>query len=327
MAIELPSNPDVLAERLALLDDPELAERLARENPALFPQSPPSTEREVLAWTTRRFGTAVIAATAALAVAAGYAASELRRGQPTALQTAPAPHAAAPAAPVVVAPLRRPPTHTAAPAHRSAPSAHRAASVAPHAAPIVQHAAPVVQHATPVVQHAVPVSQHAAPIVRHATPVAAHHAVAVPVPQPVRHHASATVAVHHAATALRTAPQSASDQLAAWEATHPASRTQPRSEPASSTSTSTATTNATAPSTGPGSYTGPATPGDQTPPGGARPPSGPNGGWSERPPGGILGRGGLGPVIGVPRDSCTPQGGRVGMVMEAIQLLSAAGRH
>ena len=41
--------------------------------------------------------------------------------------------------------------------------------------------------------------------------------------------------------------------------------------------------------------------------------------------GSILG-GVLGPVLGVPRDSCTPRGGRTGIVMEAIQVL-AAGRH
>lgn len=333
MAIELPSKLDVLEpdvlERLASLEDPILAERLARENPELFPQAPPRTEREVLAWTTRRFGTAIIAVTAALAVAAGYFGNELRRGHADAPQAA-APKAAVPA-PV---PLRHAAT---APRHRAA--AHHPAPVAHHGAPVAHHAAPVAHHA--IAHHAVaqPVAKtyrpaatyvqtlpQAAYVAHHAT--AAHHTVASPVPQPVRHHAAAPVVVHH--TAPASAPRTAADQLAAWAATHPTSRTHPRSEPASSTEaatrTSTSTTTATAPGTAPEPYGTSSTPRDTGVPTGAqRPPTNPNGGWTERIPGGIL-SGGMGPVIGVPRDSCTPRGGRTGIVMEAIQIL-AAGRH
>lgn len=324
MAIELPSNPDVLAERLALLEDPVLAERLARENPSLFTAEPPQTEREVLAWTTRRFGTALIAVTAAIAVAAGYLGNELRR-------TATAPPAPATRAAAAVAP---------AASHRSAAAPHRAAA-AHHAATPARHAPAPVAHRTivqPVVTHSVAIPHpaivahpavvtHPAVMTHHST---AAHAVAAPVPQPVRRHANAPSVVHHTgpATATRTAPATAADQLAAWEATHPASRTRPRSEPASSTepATSTSTTTAAAPSTGPGSYPAPATPGDTTAPTGTRqPPSNPNGGWTERIPGGILG-GVVGPILGVPRDSCTPRGGRTGIVMEAVQAI-AAGRH
>ncbi|HTD35976.1 MAG TPA: hypothetical protein VK669_00570 [Candidatus Limnocylindrales bacterium] len=322
MAIELPSKLDVLEpdvlERLASLEDPILAERLARENPELFPQAPPRTEREVLAWTTRRFGTAIIAVTAALAVAAGYFGNELRRGHADAPQTA-APRAAVPA-PV---PLR----HASTAPRRRAASAH-------HAAPVAHHAIAQPAGAQPVgVTHRAAVT-YVAPVPRPARAAhyatAAHHAVASPVPQAVRHHAAAPVVVHH--TAPASAPRTAADQLAAWAATHPASRTHPRSEPSSSTeaatATSASTTNATTPASGPEPYPTSSTPRDTGAPSGAQrtPPTNPNGGWTERIPSGVLG-GGIGPVFGgVPRDSCTPRGGRTGIVMEAIQIL-AAGRH
>jgi hypothetical protein len=77
MAIEFLSESAVLEDRLASLEDPSLTERLLREHPALFPDAePPRTQREVLAWATRRVGTAVIAVTAAVSMVAGSFAME-----------------------------------------------------------------------------------------------------------------------------------------------------------------------------------------------------------------------------------------------------------
>ena len=50
------------------------------------------------------------------------------------------------------------------------------------------------------------------------------------------------------------------------------------------------------------------------------PPTNPGGIWNERIPGGGTLGGAVGPIIGVPRDSCTPRGGRTGIVMQAISL-------
>src|ERR1700688_4944758 len=72
MSIKLPSNPGVIEERLASLEDPILAEQLFLEHPTLYGDGPPQTERAVLAWTTRRFGTVALAVTAAASVVAGY---------------------------------------------------------------------------------------------------------------------------------------------------------------------------------------------------------------------------------------------------------------
>ena len=81
MAIELPSKPDTLDERLALLEDAFLAERLMHDNPArFFAPEPPRTQREILAWTTRGFGSALLAVTAALSIAAGYFVYDNSRG-------------------------------------------------------------------------------------------------------------------------------------------------------------------------------------------------------------------------------------------------------
>ncbi|MEA2719502.1 MAG: hypothetical protein QOJ39_1366 [Candidatus Eremiobacteraeota bacterium] len=339
MAIELPSKPDVLDERLASLEDPFLAERLFRENPALFAVEPPRTEREVLAWTTRRFGTAVLAVTAALSLAAGYFGYELTRGH--------AAPQAAPARAVVAAPVRHAPPgarHTVS----TRPSAHapqRGTVIMPaQAAPAPHHAnaAAAQHHATAPVQHHVtaPVQHHAsaAAAVRHAAPVAVTHTLPAPAALPARHAAPHRNPAH----APAAAPQSAAAQLAAWEAAHPAtharpgtdtstdpaSRTQPRTEPASATQAATSTATTTATTTEPTATTSvPAGAPDQTQTGGAKnPPTSPGGIWTERPPiGGVLGDG-HGPVFGAPRDPCTPRGGRTGIVMQAISVL-ASGRH
>jgi len=318
MAIELPSRPvildvpDVLDVRLASLEDPFLAERLIRENPALFAQEPPRTQREILAWTTRRWGPALLAVTAAVSIAAGYFGSGITRGHATVPPAAQ--HAAA-----VAVPLRHAP-----PVVR-----HRVASAPVHVThqPVVAPNAPAVQHHT-------------------LAPVAVNHTVVRPAthPLPVREAlpARANPRVHERARSQPQAlpqaggPQTAAGQLAAWEATHrahaqanaaagvePAPRTQPRSEPAAATETANATASRTEP------VTTTSTPGGapDTGQGGVKtPPTNPGGVWTERIPGGGTLGGGMGPVIGVPRDSCTPRGGRTGIVMEAISVLMSS-RH
>jgi hypothetical protein len=315
MAIEFPSKPDVLDPidldaRLAALEDPQFAERLQRENPELFPPDPPRTQRELLAWTTRRWGRALIAVTAALSLAAGYLGNELAHRPGAGPRSAPQPA-------TVVVPLR----HAAPVTHRDAPRppAHAAVIVAPHAAALPHGASAPVQH------HA------AAPVQRHASAPVQHHAAA-----PVQLHARARVQHHVSAPVQRhaSASQSAAAQLAAWEAANPAShartspsaatepapRTRPRTEPDAAATTTTTTAATTGPAAGTGS-TGSA---PEPNPGGVKaPPTSPGEIWNERLPGGGTLGGVIGPVIGVPRDSCTPRGGRTGIVMEAISVLTS----
>ena len=325
MAIEFPSKPDVLAkpavdvlantaldERLASLEAAFFADHVLQESPPLTAPEPPRTAREILAWTTRGLGTALIAVTAALSVATGYVVMERSRAPVVRAVPVALPHGHA------IAGAQRHASHRA-----SGPVAHRAAapSVVSHAAApsVASHAA-----APSVVHHAVsqPVVYHAAqaPVVRRP----AQHVQSAP----VRHTAPAVV-THHAAVAPRTADE----QLAAWERTHPASQgrastvttaepapqTRPRTEPATATGTATAT----AGGTGPDTTTTSAPNGTPDTRGGTRtPPSNPGGIWNERLPGGGTLGGAIGPILGVPRDSCTPQGGRTGIVMQAISVLS-----
>ena len=151
MPIELPSHPSLVDERLALLEDPVLAERLFLEHAELYGDEPPRTERQVLAWATRRFGTVVLAVTATLSIAAGYVLA------PSFL-----PHDARTAAKPAVAVIAAPPRPVA---HRDAkPTAAAPAHVARtlHIAPPAHVAAP--GHATHVA---------AAPVHRHSTAPAA----------------------------------------------------------------------------------------------------------------------------------------------------------
>jgi hypothetical protein len=303
MAIEFPSRPIVLDEpamldeRLASLEDPSLAERLMRENPALFAPEPPRTEREILAWTTRRWGPALLAVTAAVSIAAGYFGSGISRGH--AVVVPPARHAAA-----VAAPGRQP-----LPVAR-----HRVASAPAHVAhrPAVTHTVPAVVHhgLAPVV------------VLRTIPPPAVHRApVREVLPARTTQRVHEQAGSHPHAQPQAVSSQTAAAQLAAWEATH---RAQPRSEPAAATENATSRASSTEPVTT--STTSAGVP-EGTPQTGApqRPPTNPGGVWNERIPGGIL-NSGMGPVIGVPRDSCTPRGGRTGIVMEAISVLMSS-RH
>jgi hypothetical protein len=288
MLIELPSKPDALDARLASLEDPFLAERLVRENPALFAQELPRTQREILAWTTRGFGTALLAVTAALSIAAGYLVYDMRA------------HAAAP---------------------RAAQSAVAVALPLRHAPPVARHRAP---QARPLPRHvSTPLAQAAS------APVVVYHAAPLPATHAAPAHQAVLLRTHvptHQAEPVRlrapvAAPQTAAAQLAAFEAAHPIPRTQPRSEPAAATETATATATSTEPVTTTATAGGAPDPGTG---GGVRtPPANPGGVWNERIPGGGTLGGAGGPVIGVPRDSCTPRGGRVGIVMQAISVLTS----
>jgi hypothetical protein len=308
MAIEFLSESAVLEDRLASLEDPTLAERLVREHPALFPDAPPpSTQREVLAWATRRVGTAVIAVTAAVSIVAGYFGSESLRHPAPATATRTAQGAAAAALPLAKPAARR------QAAHHAAPATHHAAPVAHHAPAVVHHAAPVAHHAAPVAYHAPAVVHRTAPVV-HYVPVA---------PRPDReaqllrarvHAQEAEIARLRAqAAAERAAAHAARAHQRAAAAAAPASapRSRPQSEPAaaSQTVTQSATNTRTEPGTGTSTATG--APVDApVPPSGTRTPptSTGSGGWNEHPLGGTMG--GFPPIpVSVPRDSCTPRGG------------------
>jgi hypothetical protein len=309
MAIELPADLAVIDERLRSLEDRILAERLFIENPELFSQGPPQTEREVLAWATRRFGTVVIAVTAAVSIAAGYLLGPLvlKHDRPSTAAAVPAQHRA-----------------KAVPAR--APSAHVARAVPVH----VAHAAPVhVAPAAPVVlRHAPVVTHHAAvvyPPVHHRTVVAA------PIPNQASYaeneramnaeyaRRQRAAAAHDAA--LRQARATATAQQHAAR-TEPAPRTQPRTETATGVATGSATTTASGPIEAQGPA--PQQPVDVPAPSGnpRSPVTNPSTVWNERPP---LPVGPLGNPAGpVMADPCTPRRGRLGAVLDTLQRVNAS---
>ena len=310
MKIELPSNPDVpVDDRLALLEDPLLAQRLMRENPALYADSPPRTQREVLAWTTRHFGTALLAVTAAFSIAAGYFATELTRKPPAA---APAHRA------VATAPIHR--THVAThPRAASRPATHvvQRAAFAPSARPASRHAAaPVV-----IVHRAAPIHAVSRETLLLRARLRAQEAElatlrALAARQAAAEHAAATAQARYAAQARARVATSS----------EPAPQSRPRSAPATATATSTAS--GSAPDPVRTTSTPPVDMPEPTNGGVKNPPTSPGGVWTERiPDGGTLG-GALPPIIvGVPRDPCTPRGGRIGSVLQAVQIIQALSRH
>jgi type II secretory pathway pseudopilin PulG len=322
--IELPSGPVVLEDRLALLEDPDLAERLFRENPALFAAEPPRTQREVLAWTTRKLGTALLAVTAVISIAAGYAVNELTRKHEPA----------------------RAPAAVSVPFHRAQPASHVRTEPRP-AMHVARHATNAAHHAaTIVVAHPIAAARTAAthrtisPAQSAGAHVVVHHRAAVVAPAVVVHPAMSRElqaqrakeraraaqaeqlrvwAAEQHAIAMRAAQRAAQARAAAQA--EPAPQVRPRTEPASAVSTASgqATRTDTATTT--------TSPLDTAPPSGNAgvknpTPTNPGGGWNERGPiQGTLG-GVVGPILGTPRDSCTPRGGRVGIVMQAISILS-----
>ncbi|MBV9440392.1 MAG: hypothetical protein JOZ24_10410 [Candidatus Eremiobacteraeota bacterium] len=260
-----------------------------------------------MAWATRRFGTVALAVTAAASIAAGYLLTPFLGHHGTAVPSVQRAVVAAPAA---------------VPQHRAPPRAHHA-RVAPHAAGAAHHRA-VVPHAVFAAgRHAAAAAPAVAPVV-HPARVVRYAPAVVPAPTVVREDAALRAKLHaQQAEIARLRAQAAADAAAAHAArvraeesaaAQPQSR--PRTQPATriSTSTGTATTPAAGagnPAAGSGNI--PDTTAGPPESGAKTPPSTPRGGWSEHPP--LPGP--LGGVLG-PRDSCTPQGGRVGAVINAI---------
>jgi len=301
MSVELPSNPGVFEDRLASLEDPILAERLFLGHPTLYANEPPQTERAVLAWTTRRFGTVALAVTAAVSVAAGYILTPLVTHRSSPAQPAPRSKTSVPAP-------SRPAAHRhivkkAAPArvaHRSAlvPTTPVHVQVAPPH-PIVHRAA--IVHSPAVFRHPnreaialrAKVQAQEAEIAALRKRAALEEAAA----RAAHARASAAIAAAHHGSATRTAP-----------APLPQPRTQPAAgvyAPASSADPSVST--ASAPVDAPVPHAG-------TKP----PPAAPNGGWTERPPIPIYGSGPAPVPVGGPVDPCTPQGGRLGIIIHSL---------
>lgn len=280
-------SAETLEERLARLEDALFAEHLLLEHPALYAQAgePPRTQREILAWTTRRFGTIALAVTAAVSIAAGY----------------------------VLAPLvteRAAPQHAA---HRAAP--HVAAARPRLAAPPVVHHAAIVRHAA-IVHHAARVP--------HAAIVLAPRAVPAPRRETSLLRAKLRAQERELARLRALAAEEEAAARAAQARADAAIRAQPKPQPqpraqraAETTATATTTVPASAPVDVPAA----------DPNAGAKPPSNPNGGWTEHPP--LPGPyGSIGPVpIGGTIDPCTPRGGRIGVVLNAILGNTDLGSH
>ncbi len=303
MPIEQLSPPSLLDERLASLEDPVLAERLFTEHAELYGEEPPQTERQVLAWATRRFGTVVLAVTATLSIAAGYVLAPLFREHDAKSIVKPPPAVTAPA--------------------RAIARPHAKPHAKPHT---VAHAAPAHHAAAPAA--AVPkAASHA-----HAVAPALPHPVVYTRPAPVRivapapnHEAAALRAKLHAQAvelaALRKKAAAEDAALRAAARPHPAPRTQPQAQaqPRTETATATATAAAQQPATEVPAGVSTDQPASQSNAGVKAPPANPGGGWNEHPPmSGTYGVPTGGIVFGGPADPCTPRGGRSGVVMRSV---------
>ena len=294
MPVELPSNLDVvefLDERLATLEDPILKERLVSENPSLYSQALARMEREALVATSKRWGTFVLALTAAASIVAGY----------------------------VLAPIafkhQTPPLAAARPAVVAAP--HKAPAPATHPKVVVRHAAVPVRHAVPP-----SAAHHQAAIAIVRVPVVvppAHHTdaalrarlaaqaaeirqlrAAAAAARPAQHRGVAPVPVpaNESGVTSQAVPQAKSESASGSEGP---TRAEIDAQVAQQQAQSTTTPDGT--KAGPPSRGG-------TPP------------WTERLPGPL---GGIGGVIIGTADPCTPQGGRTGVVLGTILRAATSG--
>jgi hypothetical protein len=286
MPVKLPSSPGVIEDRLASLEDPILAEQLFLEHPTLYGDEPPQTERAVLAWTTRRFGTAALAVTAAVSVAAGYFLTPLVTHRNAPAQPAPRSKTSVPAPSRPVA--HRHIVKKAAPVR----VAHRSALVP--AAPVLVHVAP--PH--PIVHRATVV--HAPAVFRHP------NREMIALRAQVQAQEAEIAALHRRAVAEEAAARAAHARASAAMS---AARTQPAAEvyaPATSAAPS-RTETAPVPVDAP------------LPNGGTKTPqSAPNGGWTERPPIPVYGTAPAPVPVGGTVDPCTPQGGRLGIIIHSL---------
>jgi len=310
MLVELPRDPTVLDDRLALLEDPALAERLVHENPSLFTQTPILTRREVLASASRRFGTLVITMTAVTSLVAGYLLTPLAFGHKSVPAVAPAQRS------VVAAPLAAPKhprvariAHHSAARHAIVPLPHRAAApvVAPHvAAPApVTYAAPVV-HARPAPDPALEarLAEQRAEIERLRSRIAAEHAAAA-------HEAALAAAQARAAQAAmhRTAAQP-----------QPAAQAQPKAQNDAAVGEYAPESSANTTAQGSTSPDAPPDAGAKTPPDTPTHVAWPPRGHFPIPIGGPIG------PVGGPIDPCTPQNGRIGTVLAGAVLNAVLNR-
>ncbi|MFN2460580.1 MAG: hypothetical protein ABR591_07835 [Candidatus Velthaea sp.] len=297
MSVVQPPKPDVIDDRLASLEDPLLAQRLIAENPALFGDEPPQTQRQVLAWATRRFGTAVIAVTAAVSVALGYVFTGAAMKH-----DAPAP--AAKAAPAVRAPAV-PLTHRRAQQHAAPPRVQHAATVAP--VPVVRHhaaavVAPAVNHEDAVLRARLRAQEVELAHLRRQAALEEHAAR-----RAQARAAAALTLAHQRAQTVAARPQAA-PRTEPLPQTQRRERTAPGTAPAASADPANASANAPVDVPAPGTDAG------------TKAPVNPNGGWNEHPPiGGTFGIPGPVPIGGTPRDACTPRGGRTGIVNQIIE--------
>jgi hypothetical protein len=299
MPVELPSNRGVIEDRLATLEDPVLAERLFLEHPSLYDDEPPRTERAVLAWTTRHFGPIALAVTASVSVTAGYFLTPLVTHRNAPAQPAPRSKTAA-------STPSRPAAHRHI-AQKTAPKqrAHRSALIP--AAPVQAHVAaphPIV-HA-PAVVRAPAVYRHPN---REAIALRAKLQAQEDEMAALRKRAALDEAAARAAQARASAAIAAAHRGSATR-TAPAPLPQPRTQPAGEVYAPAASTESVSTANAPVDV--PARDGTR------QPPPAPNGGWTERPTIPIIYGSGSAPLPGGPLDPCTPQGGRLGVVIHSL---------
>jgi hypothetical protein len=316
MSVELYPTARDLEAKLSTLEDPALAERLLSSNPDLF--TIPTDEPQVLesaaareeisifaaAW--KRFGNIALAVTATASIVAGYVLT------PMVVHRHPAPAAPAKSAVVqkarpAVAQKARPPSH---------PDAALRARVRHDEAEIARlRARLAVKQAAPAAAPVVPV--HSVAPVHYVAP--ARHALVKPL-RPVHH----TAAAHHPAAVSHALPAAAYPAAAPQPKhdvdTAASAQNVPSTVVGSSASTSASTSTSTSTSTSPNTDTNVGTPdGTKNPP----PSTGRGGGgWDHLP----VAVGGI--ILGRTIDNCTPQGGRIGTVLQAVagQILSNGGR-
>lgn len=294
-----PPHLDLIDERLASLEDSTLAERLLSANPSLYSRALARIEEEAQRSTSRRFGSFVLAITATASIVAGYFLMPILTKQ-----------SAPPATPAL-----RPPAVVAAPRRAGH---HHAAGTPAH---VMRHGA-IVKH----MEHShAPVRP--IPIAPVFNPAPSHHDAALRAKLAAEHaqvmrlrlqvaaqEAAARHARAQAAAAARPAPAPRPEDK---PETQPQPQTRDESAVGQSSAqgaadpSTTRTTTADAPAPGPDTQR-------SGPPSAGVPP------WSEHFPGGPFGSHRIG---GVPADSCTPSGGRVGIVLNAILSRTQIGSH
>ncbi|HLI97278.1 MAG TPA: hypothetical protein VKT72_14515 [Candidatus Baltobacteraceae bacterium] len=208
MSVELYPNIEDLDERLSVLEDPELAQRILSANPQLFESAAAREEVAIFAMAWKRFGALALAVTAALAVGAGFAFAPHTAARPaikpvvapvavreksralpriTKLVVQPPRHRSATAPATVTVPVAAPSHHTvayhqaAAAAHIAAPAAHAVAAPAAASNGASQAEAPLQYQAnTQIVSGNVPPTDSAPPSYSKSVAVADHGDAAMP---------------------------------------------------------------------------------------------------------------------------------------------------